>query len=63
MEDVNEILIPEALEYYLGLNEDLEKMGMDDDDEDNEDDEDDEDDDDKKKPKKKQYKKKGPKEE
>ena len=41
------MLIPEALEYYLGLNEDFDMLGMgDEDDEEGEDDEDDEDEDD-----------------
>lgn len=52
-EDIDDVLIPDALEYYLGLNEDF--LGGEGDDEDNDDDEEDDDsddDDDKKKPRK-----------
>lgn len=51
-EDIDDVLIPDALEYYLGLNEDFMGEGPDDDDDDNSDDEDNSDDDDKKKPRK-----------
>jgi nucleosome assembly protein 1-like 1 len=46
VEDFHDLLIPEALEYYLGLNEDFDMLGMGDDDDEGEDDEDDEDSDD-----------------
>jgi hypothetical protein len=55
-EDVEDVLIPDALEYYLGLNDDLydpDMMGEGDEDEDDEDGGSGDDDDDKKKPKKK----------
>lgn len=42
-EDVEDVLIPDALEYYLGLNEDLD-FGGDEGDEDDDDDDDDNDD-------------------
>jgi len=45
------LLIPEALEYFLGLNEDFDMLGMDGDDDDEDDDDEDEDDDDEPKPK------------
>jgi hypothetical protein len=52
-EDIDDVLIPDALEYYLGLNEDYMGEGPDDDDEDNSDDDDnDSEGDDKKKPRK-----------
>ena len=41
-EDIEDVLIPDALEYYLGLNEDLD-YGMGDDDEDDDQDDDDDD--------------------
>jgi nucleosome assembly protein 1-like 1 len=45
VEDFHDLLIPEALEYYLGLNEDFDMLGMgEDDDEDDDDDDDDSDD-------------------
>ena len=34
VEDFNDLLIPDALEYYLGLNEDFDAMGLEDNDED-----------------------------
>lgn len=43
VEDFHDILIPDALEYYLGLNQDFDMLGMDDDDDDSDDEEDDED--------------------
>merc|ERR1712166_1249795 len=49
VEDFHDLLIPEALEYFLGLNEDFDMLGMDGDDDDEDDD--DEDDDDEPKPK------------
>lgn len=52
VEDFHDLLIPEALEYYLGLNEDFDMLGMDGDDDDEDDDDDDEDEDDSKKDKK-----------
>jgi hypothetical protein len=55
-EDIEDVLIPDALEYYLGLNDDLYDPDMMDDDEgdsDEGDHDDDDDDDDKKKTKKK----------
>ena len=56
-EDVEDVLIPDALEYYLGLNDDLYDPEMMDDDEDDDDEGagsgDDSEGDDKKKPKKK----------
>ena len=42
-EDLDDVLIPEALQYYLGLNEDFldqDSMGDEDDDDDDDDDED-----------------------
>lgn len=33
MEDFHDLLVPEALEYYLGLNEDFDMLGMDEGDE------------------------------
>ena len=53
MEDFHDLLIPEALEYYLGLNEDFDMLGMGEGDESGDDDEDEDDDDDEPKPKKK----------
>jgi hypothetical protein len=32
VEDFHDLLIPDALEYYLGLNEDYDIMGMDEED-------------------------------
>ena len=29
MEDFHDLLVPDALEYYLGLNEDFDMLGMD----------------------------------
>jgi len=54
VEDFHDLLIPEALEYYLGLNEDFDMLGMDgdEDEDDDEEDDDDSDDDSKKKDKK-----------
>lgn len=53
-EDVDDVLIPDALEYYLGLNEDMfDGEGMDDDDSDPEEGEDGSDEEKDKKPKKK----------
>ena len=46
------MLIPEALEYYLGLNEDFDMLGMGDEGEEEDDEDDDEDEDDSKKDKK-----------
>jgi len=57
VEDFHDLLIPEALEYYLGLNEDFDMLGMgEEDDEDDDDDEDDEDEDNNKKKDKKSKK-------
>ena len=39
-EDIEDVLIPDALEYYLGLNEDFFDGDMDDEDDDDEDDDD-----------------------
>jgi hypothetical protein len=39
-EDIEDVLIPDALEYYLGLNEDLDYPGDSDDDDDEGDDSD-----------------------
>ena len=41
VEDIHDILVPDALEYYLGLNEDFDMLGMEDDsgDEDSDDEE------------------------
>lgn len=33
VEDFHDLLIPDALEYYLGLNQDFDMLGMDEDDE------------------------------
>jgi len=49
-EDIDDVLIPDALEYYLGLSEDFMGEEMDEDDEDDDDDDKDSDDDAKKKP-------------
>lgn len=46
-EDIHDVLIPDALEYYLGLNEDFFDEGMDSDDEGEDNDESDDDDGDK----------------
>jgi hypothetical protein len=51
-EDIDDVLIPDALEYYLGLNEDFMGEDPDGDDDDNSDQDNDSDDDDKKKPRK-----------
>jgi len=54
VEDFHDLLVPEALEYYLGLNEDFDMLGMGEGDESGDDDDDDDDDSDgEKKPKKK----------
>ena len=58
VEDFHDLLIPEALEYYLGLNEDFDMLGMGDDDEGDDDDDDDDSDDEK--PKDKKAKKSNP---
>jgi len=52
VEDFHDLLVPEALEYYLGLNEDFDMLGMDGEgpESGDDEDEDDEDGDDKKKP-------------
>merc|ERR1712166_448294 len=57
VEDFHDLLIPEALEYYLGLNEDFDMLGMDGDEDEDDDDEDDEDSDDDSKKKDKKSKK------
>lgn len=45
VEDFHDLLVPDALEYYLGLNEDFDMLGLDpEDDESGEDDGDDDDD-------------------
>ena len=44
VEDFHDLLMPDALEYYLGLNEDFDMLGMDDDDDDDDDDDGDGDD-------------------
>lgn len=41
VEDFHDILIPDALEYYLGLNQDFDMLGMDDDEDDSDEDDDD----------------------
>jgi len=58
VEDFHDLLMPDALEYYLGLNEDFDLLGMDDDDSDGDDDDDDDDDEDAK-PKKSKKKQTG----
>jgi len=58
VEDFHDLLIPEALEYYLGLNEDFDMLGMGD--EDGDDDDEDDDDSDDEKPKDKKAKKSNP---
>ena len=53
VEDFHDLLVPDALEYYLGLNEDFDMLGMDPEDDESEGDDSDKDDaDDSKKPKK-----------
>jgi nucleosome assembly protein 1-like 1 len=52
VEDFHDLLMPDALEYYLGLNEDFDMLGMDGDDDDDDDDEDDDDSEGEPKPKK-----------
>jgi len=39
VEDFHDILIPDALEYYLGLNQDFDMLGMEDDDDSDDEDE------------------------
>lgn len=51
-EDIDDVLMPDALEYYLGLNEDFLGADEDDDDDDDHDDDNDSDDDNDKKPRK-----------
>lgn len=44
VEDFNDLLIPDALEYFLGLNEDFDMLGMDQEGDESEGDDDDSDD-------------------
>lgn len=46
VEDFHDLLVPDALEYYLGLNEDFDMLGMDPEGDESGDDDEDEDDDD-----------------
>ena len=60
VEDFHDLLVPEALEYYLGLNEDFDMLGMDGEGGESEGDDDmDDDDDDEGEKKPKKGKKKG----
>jgi hypothetical protein len=59
VEDFNDLLVPEALEYYLGMNEDFDMLGMDEGEESGNTDDDEDGEDGDKKDKKKKTKKDG----